>query len=283
MNSDMLNKMIQIFISAFNFPGTNWESILIAIVLGIIFGSIWLALYRTPLFHKPWLWEMAIVSAILTWTAIAFIQIPLQNWTGQTLLCFWNARTLTQWILLAAIPQILLSGLVQEASKLVPVLFYWWRNKKAFTPKFGLIVGAISGAGFGVFEAIWEHNQIFASGWTWNLVETTGLTALLGFWERLFAVALHIATSALVGYGLAKRKGLQFYLIASFLHGLTNYSVVLLQTNHLTSIQAEIYLTAISVSATIVTLWLRWHKPKEIPVDDTPVILPDTTPQTPMN
>jgi len=67
---------------------------------------------------------------------------------------------LTQWLLLAGIPQILLSGLVQEASKLAPVLFYWWRNKKSFTPQFGLIAGAVSGAGFGVFEAIWVHNQI---------------------------------------------------------------------------------------------------------------------------
>jgi len=33
-------------------------------------------------------------------------------------------------------------------------IIYWWRNHRILTPKFGLIIGAVSGAGFGVFEAI---------------------------------------------------------------------------------------------------------------------------------
>lgn len=260
----MLQQMIGFFTSAFNFPGLSWALILIAITLGIAFGAIWLTPYWPPLARKPWFWVVGIVSTILTWTAIAFVQIPLQTWAGQALLHFWDQRTLTQWLLLAGIPQVLLSGLVQEGAKLVPVFFYWWRANRNFAPKFGLITGAVAGAGFGIFEAVWVHNTIFASGWTWHTVETTGVVALLGFWERFFSVAFHIAVSALVGYGLAKRLGWQFYLLASFLHGVTNYSVVLLQSRLLTAVQVEIYISVLAVAITAAALWLRWHKPKGI-------------------
>ena len=84
----------------------------------------------------------------------------------------------------------------------------------------------MAGAGFGVFEAVWVFNTIFASGFNWHSVEVGGYMALLGFWERLFSVGFHIAISALAGYGLARRLGWQFYLIASVLHGAANYSVV---------------------------------------------------------
>lgn len=256
----MLQQITQFFTSAFNFPGLSWILILVAIVIGIVFGAMWITPYCPPVIKRPGLWLVAIVSAFLTWTAIAFIQIPLQGWTSQALAHFWGQFTLLRWLLFASIPGILLSGLVQEGAKLIPVTFYWWRNHWNFTPKFGLIAGAVSGAGFGVFEAIWVHNSIFASGWTWGTVETSGFFALLGFWERFFSVAFHTAVSALAGYGLAKRLGWQFYLIASLLHGTTNYSVILLEKGILTSVQVEIYIAVLAVAISGGALWLRWHK-----------------------
>ena len=111
-----------------------------------------------------------------------------------------------------------------------------------------------------MFEAIWVHNTILSSGWTWSTVETSGFLALMGFWERFISVAFHIAVSALAGYGLAKRLGWQFYLIVSLLHGLTNYSVILLQKGLLTSVQVEIYIAVLAVAISAVVLWLRWYK-----------------------
>jgi RsiW-degrading membrane proteinase PrsW (M82 family) len=251
--------MIQFFTSAFNFPGLSWTLILVAIALGLVFGAIWLTSYWPPLIKRPGLWAVGMVSAFLTWTAIAFIQIPLQTWAGQVILHFWDQRTLLQWLLLAGIPQILLSGLVQEGAKLVPIVIYWWRSNWSFVPTFGLIAGAVAGAGFGVFEAVWVHNSIFASGFTWNAVETSGFLALLGYWERFFSIAFHIAVSALAGYGLARGLGWQFYLIASFLHGATNYSVILLQKGLLTAVQVEIYIAVLAAAITAAALWLRWH------------------------
>jgi RsiW-degrading membrane proteinase PrsW (M82 family) len=194
---------------------------------------------------------------------------------------FWSRTIIAHWYLLAGIPIVLLSGLVQEAAKLAPVLFYRWRSRMNFTPKFGLIAGAVSGAGFGVFEAIWVHNQIFASGVTWAVINDD----LLGLWERIFAVAFHIAVSALAGYGLAKRKGWLFYLVASLLHGLVNYSVILLEMNKITAVQSEIYLTVLAVPLTAVVLFLRWRKDQEIPAvnrsETTVNVAVDEKPQPP--
>lgn len=255
----MLQQIIRFFMSAFSFPGISPVLLLIGVTIGVVFGAIWLTPYWPPMVKKPGLRVVGAVSAFLTWTAIAFIQIPLQGWVGQALHYSWDQITLTRWLLVAGLPQILLSGLVQEGAKLVPVVFYRWRNHSHFTPKFGLVAGAVSGAGFGVFEAIWAHNTIFSSGWTWNTVETSGLVALLGFWERFFSLAFHIGVSAVAGYGLAKRLGWQFYLIASFLHGATNYSVILLQKGFLTNVQVEIYIAIIAAAVTAVALRLRWR------------------------
>jgi len=94
------------------------------------------------------------VSAILTWSAVAFAQIPLQYWTGQALVHFWSVATLNKWIIPGAIPQILLSGIVQEAAKWRRSIFPGGGRGRSFYSQFGLLVGAASGAGFGIFERL---------------------------------------------------------------------------------------------------------------------------------
>jgi len=250
----MIDIMVGFFKSFFQNPSA------LGIGLAIAFGAIWLAAYRPPLIKRPWFWAVLVSSAILTLAALSFIQIPLQNWTGLAQMHFWSQEVLERWILLAAIPQIFLSGLVQEGAKLVPVVVYWWRSGKNIDPRLGLAIGAVAGAGFGIFEAQWQHNFIFASGWTWGAVQAGGFMALSGFWERFFAVAAHTAFSALAGYGLARGWGWQFYLIASVLHGLLNYSVVLVHAGLFTALHMEIYVAVLAVLVTAWALWLRWRK-----------------------
>jgi len=256
----MLDYMVSYFLSFFQSPSGWGVYLALAIGLAIGFGAVWLACYWPPLFKKPWLWAVLVSSAFLTVVAICFIQTPLQIWVGQGLTHFWSQEVLARWILLAAIPSILLTGLVQEGSKLVPVVVYWRRSGKSLDPKLGLAIGAVAGAGFAIFEAQWAHNQIFASGWAWGAVQTYGFWALAGFWERFFTTAAHIAFSALAGYGLAKGLGWQFYLIASALHGLINYGAVLYQAGLLTGVRAEIYIAVLAVVVTGCALWLRWRK-----------------------
>jgi RsiW-degrading membrane proteinase PrsW (M82 family) len=255
----MLDPVIRFFLSAFTFPDLAWQALLTAIGLGIAFGAVWLAAYHPSRIVTPRLWLIGLVSALFTWVAVAFVQIPLQLLTGQALHHFWNQIELARWLLLAGIPQILLSGLVQEAAKLLPVAVYWWRRGKAISPRTGLVIGAISGAGFGIFEAIWVHNTIFASGWTWQAVSVSGFSAVLGFLERFFCVSFHIGACALAGYGLATRRGWRFYLLAALLHAVMNYSVALVQKGILTSVQVEIYIAVVTLAITAWVLWLRWR------------------------
>jgi RsiW-degrading membrane proteinase PrsW (M82 family) len=256
----MIDDMIYTFKSFFQNPSGSGTYLAIAIGLAIAFGAVWLACYRPPLSKKPWLWAVLVSSPFLTLAAISFIQIPLQAWTGQALGHLWSQWSAMRWLLLAGIPLMLLTGLVQEGAKLVPVVVYWRRSGKNIDPKLGLAISAVAGAGFAIFEAQYAHNLIFASGWTWAAVQTGGFMALLGFWERFFTVAAHIAFSALAGYGLAKGRGWQFYLIASGLHALLNYGVILRSAGLLTDLQTEIYVAVIAVVVTAWALWLRWRK-----------------------
>jgi RsiW-degrading membrane proteinase PrsW (M82 family) len=251
----MIDYAVSYFVSFFQNPSA-W-----GIGLAIGFGVVWLAAYWPPLDKKLGLWVVLVGSAFFTLAAVCFVQIPLQTWAGQALGHFWSQEVLIRWILLAAIPQIFFSGLVQEGAKMVPMVVYWQRSGRNIDPKLGLLIGAVAGAGFGIFEAQWALNTIFASGWTWTAVQTGGFWALAGFWERFFAVAAHVALSALVGYGLAKGWGWQFYLIASALHALLNYSVVLLQAGVLTTtVHVEIYVAVVALAVTAWALWLRWRR-----------------------
>ncbi len=259
----MLQTSIDFFLSAFRWPGLAWAMILLSILLGVGFGILWLAGYRPALRKHPGFLGILTVSAFLTWAAIAFVQVPLQNWTGQALVHLWSQRTLTRWLYLAAVPQILLSGVVQEASKLATIIGYWRIGRVHLEPREGLLAGAVAGAGFGVFEAVWVFNTLFFSGWRWANVNSGGLSALWPFWERFFTVGFHIALSGLAGWGLAKKLGWQFYVIAAVLHGAANYSVVLLQKRLLTAAQTEYYIAAFAIALTAVVLWLRWKEPKE--------------------
>ncbi len=256
----MIEKMVDFFVSWFIYPDILWTSLLLAIGLAIVFGAVWFTAYWTPILKKPWAWAVLVSSAILSVAAVSFIQIPLQYWSGLAVLHFWSNEVLMRWLLLSGIPAILLSGLVQEGSKLVPVVIYWWRNGRNIDPKLGLVIGAVAGLGLGVFEAVWAHNRIFASGWGWETVQTVGLAALAPFWERFFVVAFHTASSALAGWGLARGWGWQFYLLASFMHAFINYSALLRVSGVLTIIQIEVFVAVWAILVTGGALWLRWRK-----------------------
>ncbi|MFC2033758.1 hypothetical protein ACFLUB_04520, partial [Chloroflexota bacterium] len=185
----MLEYIIDFLLSWFVYPNNSFASLLLALGLAVAFGAVWLLCYWPPVFKKHWLWAVFAGSALFSLIAVAFIQLPLQTWAGQALVYFWGEQVVASWIFLAGIPQVLLSGLVQEGSKLVPVVIWWWRKDRNINLKLGLAIGAVAGAGLGVFEAMWVHSSIFASGWSWDMVQTSGLMALEPFWVRFSTVA----------------------------------------------------------------------------------------------
>ncbi len=133
--------------SWFIYPGLEWYLILVSIGLAIAFAVIWLPGLKPPFFKKPGLWAVVSISAFLTVLASTFVQLPLQQYTGEAIESAWSMETIIDWLLLAAIPSILISGLVQEGAKMIPVVFWWWRSGKKLDPKMGLIIGAAAGAG----------------------------------------------------------------------------------------------------------------------------------------
>jgi RsiW-degrading membrane proteinase PrsW (M82 family) len=206
---------------------------------------------------------------------IVWIQVPLQSWVGNSLVNWLGQDTVMNNIFLTAVPIILLSGIVQEGAKMIPTVIYWFYKGRSIDPKLGLTVGAMAGAGFGILEAQWINNLIFASGWTLEAAQSAGFLGFAGFWERFFTVGFHIALGALTGWGLAKGWGWQSYLVASSIHALSNYSVVLVQAEKLTGIQVEIAIAVIAVIVFSMIAWLRWKKSD--PVDE-----PGQAPQIPL-
>ncbi len=259
----MWQEMIAFLESWFIYPGLNWDLKLIGIALGIVFGVLWLLAYWPPILKKYWLLVVLGGSGFFAVLASSFIQYPLQIWVGRALTHFWSAETLYDWFLLAGIPQMLLTGLVQEGAKMVPIVVWWWRAGKEITPKFGLIIGAFAGAGLGIFEAVWAHCRIFGAGWTTQVIQTDGFLGIAGFWERFFVLGFHIAASAIAGYGLAKGKGWQAYLIAAGLHTVLNYGAIVYQKGHFNITQLETFVAVFSVIIAAVVIWLRWEKSEE--------------------
>ena len=262
--------MVNFLKSWFIFPGLEWDLMLVAIGLAIAFGAVWLLGYWTPVFKKVWFWPVMVGSAFLTLLAVTFVQMPLQYYTDQALTNYWDRITLAEWLLLTGIPTVLYSGLVQEAAKLVPIAVWWRASGRNITPGMGLVIGAAAGAGFGIFEAFWAHGNLFNAGWTTRFITLYGFDGIMTFWERFFVVGFHIAASALAGYGLAKGKWWQYYLIAAGLHALMYYSSVFLNyflfvrgAAWLEVAYVEYYIAAVAVVVVVWAMVLRWRKDHE--------------------
>jgi len=238
--------------------------ILIGIGLALAFTAFWLAGHWPPLFRKHWLWGVAVFSAFFTVLAIVFIQLPLQIWIEDAAVDIWYPAS--GWWLLITVPHLLARGLVQEGARMVPIVFWWWRSGKSITPRMAMAIGAVAGAGFGIFDATHVHLQTFGGGWTWELYGTSGFEAIAGFWDAFFNTGFYMAVSALIGYGLARGKGWQFYLIGAGLHIIYFYRRVLLQAEYLTVVQAEVYAAVFNVILTAVVL--LWFKRRSRPEAD---------------
>ena len=135
------------------------------------------------------------------------------------------------------------------------------KYKQPLSNRSALILGAVAGAGFGIFEAVWILNTAFASGFTWATVQLQGWQALIPFRERFSAVGFHTGATALAIYGWNKGKNWQFYLLVALLHIILDYSAILLAAHVLTYVQIEIYALVWAIGVLAPTLWLRWRKP----------------------
>ena len=256
---DMLNYIWQFFKSPFDFSTLSPLQTLMSIILAFVFGFIWLSAYWPwpKIIKKPFLWLVLLGGAFITWIVVALIQISFQYWINK----FFGNQTSVLAILLLYLPLLGVSALVQQSSKLLPV-WLWKRFKEVdISPKMGLIVGAISGCGFGIIEAIAYNNIFLSSGSGWMTL--AGTSWLL---ERFFYISFHIASSAFVGYNLAKGNWLKPFFIAVALQLLILYFTPLAfyLLNFLPSttliILADSLIGIATLSFSGFVLWTLWKK-----------------------
>jgi RsiW-degrading membrane proteinase PrsW (M82 family) len=251
--------------SWFIFPGVGWNIILISVGLALGFAAIWLALHDPPLFRRHWLWAVMVSSAFLTILALVFVYYPLRYYIDKAMSHYWNALTMYDWWLLSGLPYIIVSALVQEGAKMLPMVAWWWRSGRNIDPRLGLAIGAMAGAGYGIFESFWTNATILGAGWTFAAVRNNWFIGIGPFWDKFFTTGFNIAASSLVGYGLAKGRGWQFFLIAVGLHSVLNYATLIYQKGYFTFTQVEIYTAVVAVIVTLVVLWLKWFREKDKP------------------
>jgi hypothetical protein len=276
----MLNQCIGFLQSGFYYPGLTISKAVVAILIAFVFGGLWFAAFRTPVLWKRWSWTVIIIGAFLTWTAIAFVQIPLQTWFGQAISHFFDNATIYRFLLLFGLPSVIISGLVQEGAKLVPVILYP-REGKRLDLRAGIGLGALSGLAFGVFEAVWVFNSVMLTGFNWTVATTGGIMPLLPFWERFFTIGFHIAAGAIAGWGFARGWGWKFWLVAAGCHAAINFSAILVRAGTLNTSGVEIYLAVVAVLTIAVALHLRYRKSPVAIVEPVPVAEPPVAPVEP--
>jgi hypothetical protein len=254
--------------SWFDYGTLSTNLTLVSIALAMAFGIIWLLTHWPPLFKSRWLWAVLVSSPFLTLLAMVFIQTPLQYYLSQGLSKIWNEVTYTDWLYLTAIPSLLIGCLVQAGALMLPVAVWWLASKRNLEPKMGMVIGAVAGVGYGIFEAVRSNTQIFAGGW--NLSNITGMSDLLPFWGRFWAIAIYAAVTAIVGYGLAKNKGWRFYFLSAGLYLVSSYFVVFYFKGNIDYNQYEIITSGVAALLILASLYLRWRRnPDEMEIDET--------------
>lgn len=247
----MLQQMLQFFGYFFSHP-SPW-----GIGLAVLFGAAWLACYRPPLVKRPWLWAILVAGAALAPVTLTILSYPLRYGVSIVYGQLWTPEAINQWALLASLPSMYLFGLVREGFKLLPLVFVWWRKDWKIPPRLGLTMGAVCGTGFGTLEAMWAHNYIFSTGWTWENVQLQGVGQLVGFWESFFLLGASLASTALAGWGIGKGRWWQLYLLSAVVYLVVNYNYVLVRKEVVSVAQAEFIIAACVLLATGVVLWLR--------------------------
>jgi RsiW-degrading membrane proteinase PrsW (M82 family) len=237
---------------------SNFSPLGFAIAAG--FGIFWLLLYWPPLFKQLDLWLVLLAGAILTAFAAGFIQYPLTELAASLLRKLWSGLPQQNRTLLLGSFTVLISGLVQEGAKLLPVIGLRLKRKRTLDPLDGLLAGAAAGIGFGILETQWVVSRLTASGWSWSSLQTGGFFGYLSIWERLLAIGLHAGSAALTGSALARGRAWQGWLLAAFVHALAGFSAYLLTGGVLSVLVIEIYLTAVVAVLTVILLSFRWEK-----------------------
>jgi len=187
--------------------------------LYILVSAVWLMFLGRDSYRIRWSYLFFLIGGLL-YPVIYITQAPLQKYYAIQVLG--PALGAGESIAVPAIIPALLTGLIQESLKFIPLLVAWrWLRLK---PAALISLGAFIGAGFGCFEACHIVGPLFQKQ------VLTGYTLI----ERVFTIMFHMTMGAVLGFGLARKQIWQFWLIAVGLHALSNYLVVFVQMKVMT-------------------------------------------------
>jgi hypothetical protein len=233
----------------------DWRSA----VLALAFAAPWLVLLAGRWLRRPWVWVVAVVSAVLFSLSIAWVQVPIQQVINRLYAQKLSTGAIQQYLLLLGVPIVVIAGLVQEVVKFVIAVAGLYLIRAHGSPRGGLALGAAAGAGYGAAEAFWIFNEIFVAGFTWATVQLHGPIVLLGFIERVFSVMFHIGAASLAAYGFAVGRPWRFLLLAIGLHSLLDYVAVLGQAQLLSAVTLEIPVAVIAIATMAFALCTRFR------------------------
>jgi hypothetical protein len=185
----------------------------------LLVSVIWLLFLGRGGFGIRWSYLLFILGG-LVYPIIYITQAPIQKYYAIQVLA--PALAAGESIFVPAVIPALMTGLIQESLKLIPLLIVVHLVKPK--PVSLISLGAFIGAGFGFVEA----SHIIAPMFQERLL--TGYILI----ERVFTVLSHTIMGALLGYGIARKKIWQFWLAAAGLHGLGNYLIIFVQLKILT-------------------------------------------------
>ena len=162
---------------------------------------------------------------------------------------------------IAGFGTVLISGLVQEALKLLAILAGIWvlrllarsgsdghGGPNLVSASVVPALGAAAGCGFGIVEAI---VLVILP----NVGAGRSVLSNLAVIERIFVIIFHAGSATILGVGLAKSKTAIAYAIAALLHGLLNYGVILRALWILNVTQVEEWVAVGSVATLAIAWW----------------------------
>jgi len=221
--------------------------------LSLLFGLLWLLLYRPPLFKQPRLWLVMLGGGLAGVLAVSVIQTPLSSLINK----LWHEGAGVGRLLLVGLLSVVTIGLTQEGAKLLPLLVLRSRQGGQLDEQQGLSAGAVSGFGYGFLETFYVMNFLFDTGWNWDVLGNEYPALVLTGLERICMLGLNMGLSALAGWGLARGKGLRFFLLAAGLHALAAFISFLTANLSFPVVLTELALMVIIIVLTVVTLSMR--------------------------
>jgi len=187
---------------------------LVYLILGIIFSSAFIWRY-----HKKPLIYIALILGGVVFPVLSVTQFPLQKWYSLTYLIPHVQGGGSLYLYGIVLP--LLSGLIQETLKLIPIalIFFWRRPKQLYS----VAVGLFCGLGFGLYEACSLTGADYQTG-----MMTIFSWGVLG---QIFSIIFHMTSGAAMGYGLNRGFGYltRIWIVVVLVHTLSKYLLVFLQ------------------------------------------------------